>query len=80
MRKLRKRDPITVVLLDRTWKARVTATGHGRVFFRLPYDEDFDLSDGGSSGAVARRDEGRTWVRGWTTEEAKAFAVSWGLG
>ena len=34
MRKLRKRDPITVVLLDRTWKARVTATGHGRVFFR----------------------------------------------
>lgn len=82
MRRLRKRDPIVVVvLLDRTWKARVTATGRGRVFFHVPaFDDGSGLRPRSRTDASAPlREEGKTWARGWDTEEARALQTAWAL-
>lgn len=52
------------------FRARVTRTGRGIV--------TYVNVDGGQAGrAVRRRDEGRTWARGWDGEDADALRATY---
>lgn len=81
-RLLKRGDRITVVV--ETWdgeaptptwgrqlfRARVTWTGRGLV--------NYVNIDGGQVGKVVRRrDEGRTWARGWDGEDADALRATY---
>lgn len=79
MKRLKAGQPITVVLLSKTWRARTLRGGKGAVRFKLVDTlvgepaHNFGVIPGAYIATAAAGAEGIAWARGWDTPEAKAL-------
>ena len=85
MKRLKPGQPITVVLLSKTYRARTLRGGRGRVYFRLVDTlvgepaHNFGVGRDPYRAAAYAHDEHVSWARGWDTDAAKALAAATAL-
>jgi hypothetical protein len=79
MKRLKAGQPITVVLLSKTYRARTLRGGKGRVYFRLvdvlvgEPAHNFGVGPDPYRATADPGTEGIAWARGWDTHAARAL-------
>ncbi len=67
-------DQITVLYADHVYRAKAKSGGGRQI--RWQADKQPRQQQDRFAGNVRRRDEGRTWARGWDTDAALALRVA----